>query len=85
MMITSNHGGFAGVQPPAMYPAPGSYRFIRADIFLRAEAFPPEEKIQKEHHLRPRRLRRSTAARNASSSGQHSLIGVELPGAIRFS
>ena len=42
---------------------------------------PPEEKIQKDYYLRPPRLRRNTAFRNASSSGQHSLIGGELSGA----
>ena len=41
----------------------------------------PEEIIQKDHYLRPPRLRRSTAGRIAFSSGQHSLIGGELSGA----
>ena len=45
----------------------------------------PEEKIQKDHHLRPRRLRRSAAVRYAANSGGHSLVGIELPGAIPFS
>ena len=34
----------------------------------------------KDNHLRPPRLRRTTAARHAASSGQHSLPGVELAG-----
>ena len=34
-----------------------------------------------DHHLRPPRLRRSSAAHHASPSGQHSLPGGELPGA----
>ena len=41
----------------------------------------PDEITQKLHHLRPRRLRRGSAARNAASSGQHSFPGVKLPGA----
>ena len=45
----------------------------------------PEENIPKDYHLRPPRLRRSSAACHASSSGQHSLPGVELAGATRFS
>ena len=45
----------------------------------------PEEKIQKDHHLRPRRLRRSSVVRNTVNSGEHSLTGVELTGAIPFS
>ena len=39
---------------------------------------PPEEKIQKDDYLRPPRLRRSSASRNALSSGQHLLIGGTL-------
>ncbi|CZR09234.1 Hypothetical protein Tcol_2861 [Trichococcus collinsii] len=45
----------------------------------------PEEKIQKDHQLRPRRLRRSTAVHKSVSSGEQPLAGVELPGAIPFS
>ena len=42
----------------------------------------PEENLPKDYHLRPRRLRRSTAALNVLSSGQHSLPGFELAGAV---
>ena len=59
-----------------------STRLIRADILLRAGASSPEENIQKDDYLRPQRLRRSTAARRASSSGEHSLTGVEIAGAV---
>ena len=45
----------------------------------------PEEECQKANHLRPRRLRRSTVVRNTVNSGEHSLTGVELTGAIPFS
>ena len=38
----------------------------------------PEDNIQKDVHLRLLRLRRSTAARNSYSSGQHSLIGADI-------
>ncbi|OUL07872.1 hypothetical protein B0533_11560 [Sedimentibacter sp. SX930] len=40
----------------------------------------PEKSTQKDYHLRPQRLRRTTAARHASSSGQHALTGVEIVG-----
>ena len=66
---------------PAQVCPPVSTRLIGADIFLRAGASSPEENTQKDDYLRPPRLRRSSAARNTSSSGQHSLVGVELPGA----
>ena len=36
--------------------------------------------IPKDDHLRPWRLRRTTAARNATSSGEQSLAGGELAG-----
>ena len=37
----------------------------------------PEEITQKNHHLRPQRLRRSSATHHTSSSGQHSLAGEQ--------
>ena len=49
--------------------------------FLRLGCSLPEENLPKDDHLRPRRLRRSSAAHRALSSGQHSLPGVELAGA----
>ena len=45
----------------------------------------PEEIIKKDHHLRPRRLRRSSAAGKSMSSGEHSLVGSELVGITTFS
>ena len=38
--------------------------------------------MDKDEHLRSPRLRRSSATRNASSSGEHSLAGVDLAGAV---
>ena len=45
----------------------------------------PEENIQKDDYLRPLRLRRSSVARNASSSGEQSLAGTEIAGTPLFS
>jgi len=42
----------------------------------------PEEESQKDDHLRPRRLRRSRTVRNAVTSGEQSLVGGELSGAM---
>ena len=87
-MITSDHSGFAGVQPPEINSPPAnirspelgypaqlclsmSARSIGADDHLRAEPLLPEVNTQKDHHLPPRRLRRSTATCNASTSGQN--------------
>ena len=50
--------------------------------FLLLRNSSPEEIAPKYHHLRPRRLRRSTDTHNAASSGEHSLTGVELAGAV---
>jgi len=41
----------------------------------------PEEITKKDYQLRAPRLRRTTSARNASSSGEQLLIGGELSGA----
>ena len=38
--------------------------------------------MDKDEHLRSPRLRRSSATRNASSSGEHSLTGVEIAGTV---
>jgi len=51
---------------------------IGAGAHLRAAALQPEDNTPKDHHLRPPRLRRSSATHQAASSGQHSLSGVEL-------
>lgn len=93
---TSDHGGFAEVQPHATQPPPASIPspelssraqvcppmsapLIGAGSFLRLRGPLPEENIQKDHHLRPQQLRRSSAARHASSSGEHSLARVQPP------
>ncbi|CZR06021.1 hypothetical protein SAMN04488048_11511 [Trichococcus flocculiformis] len=60
---------------------PMSTPLIGADAHLRAGTLLPEEITQNDHHLRPRRLRRTSAARNTASSGQHSLTGVDVSGA----
>ena len=41
--------------------------------------------IPKDDHLRPWRLRRTTAARKSPSSGEHSLAGAEIAGTTLFS
>ena len=58
---------------------------IKVGWFLRAGNLLPEYEIPKNHHLRPLRLRRSMASRNVLSSGEHSLPGVDLAGAIYLS
>ena len=55
---------------------------IGAGGFLRLRGSLQENNIQKDHHLRPLRLRRRTVTENQPSSGQHSLPGVGLLGAI---
>ena len=44
--------------------------------------FPAGGNHPKNHYLRPQRLRRSSAVLRASSSGEHSLAGVDLAGAV---
>ena len=61
---------------------PMSTPLIGAGSLLRLGGPLPEENLQKKHHLRQRRLRRSMAAHRASSSGEHSLTGVRVPGAV---
>jgi len=58
------------------HPAHRSWQFPPVRVL------PPEDILPKDHHLQPRRLRRSSAARRVSSSGEHSLSGVEVPGAV---
>ncbi|MPM99621.1 hypothetical protein SDC9_146813 [bioreactor metagenome] len=55
---------------------------IGAGGFLLLRGPLPEENIQKEDHLRPPRLRRRTVTESQASSGEHSLPGVGLLGAI---
>ena len=86
-MITSDHGGFAGIQPPGNRRPPANIRSPElsspaqlsspARVFLRLGVSLPEEILQKDHHLRPPRLRRSWAAGKSTSSGEHSLAGTE--------
>jgi hypothetical protein len=80
--LTSSSGehSLPGVELPGAIPTPMSTPLIGAGVFLRAAVLPPEENIQKDHHLRPPRLRRTSASHHAASSGEHSLPGVELPG-----
>ena len=56
-----------------------------ARVLLRLGVSLPEVILQKDHHLRPRRLRRNTVAGKSTSSGQHSLPEAELAGASLFS
>ena len=51
--------------------APRSWQFLPVRVLL------PENNTQKDHHIRPLRLRRTTAVHHTSSSGQHSLAGVQ--------
>ena len=59
------------------YPRVPIFYFSATKVFFRRRTI-----STKDHHLRPRRLRRSTATRKTSSSGQHSLPGVELAVAV---
>ena len=77
---SSGEHSLAGVDLAGTVCLPMSTWLIGAGSFLRLGGSLPEEIAQKNHHLRPRRLRRTTAARNASSSGEHSLAGAELAG-----
>ena len=58
-----------------------SSALVGADGFLRLKGCSPEEELPKDHHLQSRRLRRSSAARYARSSGQHLLPGAYAAGA----
>ena len=94
-MITSDHGGFAGIQPPGNRRPPANIRSPElsspaqlsspARVFLRLGVSLPEEILQKDHYLRPTRLRRNTAAGKSMSPGEHSLAGTELAGTTFFS
>jgi hypothetical protein len=79
---SSGEHSLTGVEIAGTVCLPMSSLLIRAGSFLRLGGSLPEEKSQKDHHLRPRRLRRSSASRNASSSGEHSLTGVEIAGTV---
>ena len=70
--------------PPQSCP-PMSAPLIGVGGLLRLRGPLSEENIQKDHHLRPQQLRRSSAAHNAIYSGQHSLPGAELAGATTTS
>ena len=77
---SSGEHSLAGVEIAGAVCLPMSSRLVGADGFLRLGGSLPEEEIQKDHHLRSPRLRRSSVVRNASSSGEHSLAGVDLAG-----
>ena len=75
-----------------LFESPGHGRLLgevttkQKELYEALGVAPPSLKIpgiqdKKDRHLRQPRLRRSSASRNASSSGQHSLPRVELPGA----
>ena len=77
----SGQHSLAGVGLHGAVCLPMSTPLIGADAHLREGTLLPEEITQNDHHLRPRRLRRSTATHHASSSGQHSFTGVDVSGA----
>ena len=77
---SSGEHSLTGVEIAGTVCLPMSAWLIGAGSFLRLGGSLPEEIAQKNHHLRPPRLRRSSASRNASSSGEHSLAGAELAG-----
>ena len=85
---TARHASYSGqhslpaVEFPVAICIPTSTPLIGAGDFLPLRGCLPEEKTTKDDHLRPRWLRRSSTARHASYSGQHLLVGVELPVAI---
>ena len=70
--------------PPQSCP-PMSAPLIGVGGLLRLRGPLSEDNITKDQHLRPTRLRRSSAAHNAIYSGQHSLPGAELAGATTTS
>ena len=72
---SSGEHSLTGVRVPGAVCPPMSTPLIGAGDFLRAAVLPPEESLPKDDHLRPQRLRRSSATHHASSSGQHSLAG----------
>ena len=77
----SGQHSLAGVGLHGAVCLPMSTPLIGADAHLREGTLLPEEITQNDHHLRPRRLRRSSATHHASSSGQHSLTGADVAGA----
>ena len=79
---SSGEHSLTGVEIAGTVCLPMSAWLIGAGSFLRLGGSLPEEIAQKNHHLRPQRLRRSSAVRRASSSGEHSLAGVDLAGAV---
>ncbi len=79
---SSGEHSLTGVEIAGTVCLPMSSLLIGAGSFLRLGGSLPEEKSQKDYYLRPRRLRRSSAVRRASSSGEHSLTGVEIAGAV---
>ena len=59
---SSGQHALTGVEIASTVCLPTSGALVGADGFLRLGGFLPEEIAQKDHHLRPRRLRRSSAS-----------------------
>ena len=78
----SGQHSLAGVDLHGAVCLPMSTPLIGADAHLREGTLLPEEITQNDHHLRLRRLRRGTSTQHATCSGQHSLIGVDVPAQI---
>ena len=76
---SSGEHSLTGVEIAGTVCLPMSTWLIGAGSFLRLGGSLPEEIAQKNHHLRPQRLRRSSAAENSMSSGEHSLAGGKRP------
>ena len=77
---SSGQHSLPGVGLPVATPSSDEHPAHRSWRFPPVRGFPPEENIQKDHHLRPPRLRRTSASHHASSSGEHSLPRVDLHG-----
>ena len=77
---SSGEHSLTGVEIAGTVCLPMSAWLIGAGSFLRLGGSLPEEIAQKNHHLRPQRLRRSSAFRRAPASREHSLEGADLAG-----
>ena len=81
-LLSSGEHSLTGAELAGAVCLPMSALLIGADCFLRLGVCLPEENTRKDDHLRPLRLRRSTITENLPSSGEHSLTGAELAGAV---
>ena len=79
---SSGEHSLTGVEIAGTVCLPMSAWLIGAGSFLRLGGSLPEMEIRKDDYLRPPRLRRSSAVRRASSSGEHSLTGVDFAGTV---